>query len=254
MCRDDIYASICELMGMPMPGRVPTCVCAPCTHTRNRTQALKELLAAAKDTLDLLDRLDDAEDIRVQLLEARENTAWEQAKAACEQAVDAELHCHEEMDADDAELLLHLQAFVARVDEDEKNDKDENDKDAASAHITLDETDAISVPITINTTTLQEEMSEASNNTLQEESEAIAPPEEDMQQPPAKRNCTRLAAHKTLAERRDAESTLSIYHQMQRDLALCPPNLQLYGCDYCLVRTTTAYDRDEHLAGHLQFD
>jgi hypothetical protein len=72
--------------------------------------------------------------------------------------------------------------------------------------------------------------------------------------PPAKRNCTRLAAHKTLAERRDAETTLSIYHQMQRDLALCPPNLQLYGCDYCLVRTSTAYDRDEHLAGHLQFD
>jgi len=78
--------------------------------------------------------------------------------------------------------------------------------------------------------------------------------DKDDEEPPPKKHCTRLASGKLLAERLDAEITLSLYHQMQRALTLCPPNLQLYGCDYCLARTYTAYDRDEHLAVHLQFD
>jgi hypothetical protein len=165
MCRDDVYRTICNLMGMPLPGRVPSCACAPCSLIRNRTEALKKLLAAAEDTLDLLDQLDGAEEIRAQLLEAREDAAWEQAKAACEQAEQKPV---DEEDADDAELLQTLQAFVARVDQDEKDEKDE--KDAISAHSLA------------TTVTPQDQMSEASNNTPdEEESEArtATPHEED---------------------------------------------------------------------------
>ncbi|KAJ1622081.1 hypothetical protein T492DRAFT_885904 [Pavlovales sp. CCMP2436] len=157
----DIYCSICELIGMPTPGRVPTCICAPRSHSRNRMEALKLLLAAAKTTLDLLDQLDAAEETRLQLLEAREAAAWEQAKAEAEQ------------------------------------------KEAE-----------------------------------QKETEQKA----DEQK----------AAEQKAAEQK--KITLSLYHQMQRVLILWPPNPQLYGCDYCLARTYTAYDRDEHLAVHLQFD
>ncbi|KAJ1617503.1 hypothetical protein T492DRAFT_893596 [Pavlovales sp. CCMP2436] len=275
MSRQHIYSSICDLMGLPTPGRVPTCVCAPCSHSRNRMEALKLLLDAAKTTLDLLDQLDASEETRLQLLETREAAAWEQAKvdaaqkeaeqkeaeqkeaaqkeaeqkeaeqkeAAQKEAEQKEAEQKEadakllltlqaEEDADDAELLLTLQAFVARAEKDE-----------------------ISTQSEVTTTEgMEEDKEDTDDDKDDEDKDKEDMDDKDDQEPPPKKHCTRPASSKHLTERLDAEITLSLYYQMQRALSLCPANSQLYGCDYCLARTYTAYDRDEHLAVHLQFD
>jgi hypothetical protein len=316
MCRDDILSAVCELMGLPQPGREPTtCACAPCSLHRNRSAALKKLLAAVEDTIDQLDQLDHQEEIRMQIIHASEDAAWAQAKAACERVVDED----DEDDEDDAELLMYLPAFVTRVDQQEKDEQDEPDEHDMDSHslattVTPQKSEATTTtPPEESETGTTEDQGEATTTTPPEESET-GTTEDQAEQTPVKSHLTRYKrkledtptpqvsiphhtrfadckaramrkafAKSTLAEgskvrteplkkftgatgsaprilygttpaeRRDASYTVSLFNQMQRELALNPPNPMTYGCEYCLARMHTANARDEHLAFHLQF-